>query len=70
LIMVDELAVGALSRVVIVGAGLAGLGCAFRLWRRHGNLRFAGEHTSVNYQGYMEGALRSGYRCAREITQG
>jgi protoporphyrinogen oxidase len=22
--------------VVIVGSGLAGLGCAFRLWRRHG----------------------------------
>jgi monoamine oxidase len=36
--------------------------------RRHGNLHFAGEHTSVNFQGYMEGALRSGYRCAAEIT--
>ena len=36
--------------------------------RRHGNLRFAGEHTSVNFQGFMEGALRSGYRCAREIA--
>jgi monoamine oxidase len=35
--------------------------------RRHGNLHFAGEHTSVNFQGYMEGALRSGYRCAAEI---
>ena len=23
-------------RVVIVGAGLAGLGCAFRLWHAHG----------------------------------
>src|ERR1022692_734479 len=23
-------------RVVIVGSGLAGLGCAYRLWRRHG----------------------------------
>jgi monoamine oxidase len=34
---------------------------------RHGNLHFAGEHTSVNFQGYMEGALRSGYRCAAEI---
>ena len=38
--------------------------------RRHGGLHFAGEHTSVNYQGYMEGALRSGYRCAAEITGG
>jgi monoamine oxidase len=37
---------------------------------RHGGLHFAGEHTSVNFQGYMEGALRSGYRCAAEITGG
>ena len=38
--------------------------------RRHGNLHFAGEHTSLNFQGYVEGALRSGYRCAAEITSG
>jgi monoamine oxidase len=38
--------------------------------RRHGGLHFAGEHTSVNFQGYLEGALRSGYRCAAEITGG
>jgi monoamine oxidase len=37
--------------------------------RRSGNLHFAGEHTSVNFQGYMEGALRSGYRCATEIAR-
>jgi monoamine oxidase len=36
--------------------------------RRSGNLHVAGEHTSVNFQGYMEGALRSGYRCAAEIA--
>jgi monoamine oxidase len=36
--------------------------------RRHGHLHFAGEHTSVNFQGFMEGALRSGYRCASEIA--
>jgi monoamine oxidase len=36
--------------------------------RRHGNLHFAGEHTSVNFEGYVEGALLSGYRCAAEIT--
>jgi monoamine oxidase len=36
--------------------------------QRHGNLHFGGEHTSGNFQGYMEGALRSGYRCAREIA--
>jgi flavin-dependent amine oxidoreductase/putative NAD(P)-binding protein len=38
--------------------------------RRHGDLHFASEHTSGNFQGYMEGALRSGYRCAREIGGG
>jgi hypothetical protein len=32
------------------------------------NLHFAGEHTSVDFQGYMEGAVRSGYRCAAEIA--
>ena len=36
--------------------------------RREGNLHFAGEHTSVNFQGYIEGALRSGQRCADEIA--
>jgi monoamine oxidase len=36
--------------------------------RREGNLHFAGEHTSVNYQGYIEGGLRSGQRCADEIA--
>ena len=36
--------------------------------RQHGNLHFGGEHTSVNFQGYMEGALRSGYRCAAEVA--
>jgi monoamine oxidase len=37
---------------------------------RLGNVHVAGEHTSVNFQGYMEGALRSGYRCAAEIAGG
>jgi monoamine oxidase len=36
--------------------------------RRHGNLHVAGEQTSVDFQGFMEGALRSGYRCAAEIV--
>jgi monoamine oxidase len=35
--------------------------------KREGNLHFAGEQTSLNFQGYIEGALRSGYRCAAEI---
>ena len=34
---------------------------------REGNLHFAGEQTSVNFQGYIEGGLRSGYRCAGEV---
>jgi monoamine oxidase len=38
--------------------------------QRRGNVHFAGEHTSVDFQGYMEGALRSGYRCAREVLPG
>jgi monoamine oxidase len=32
-----------------------------------GNIHFAGEHTSPAFQGYMEGAVRSGARAAREI---
>ena len=33
-----------------------------------GALHFAGEHTAPNYQGYLEGAVRSGRRCAAEIA--
>ena len=33
-----------------------------------GALHFAGEHTEPNFQGYMEGAVRSGVRCADEIA--
>jgi monoamine oxidase len=36
--------------------------------RQEGRLHFAGEQTSLNYQGYIEGGLRSGYRCAEEIA--
>ncbi|MEO8926432.1 MAG: NAD(P)/FAD-dependent oxidoreductase [Caulobacteraceae bacterium] len=35
--------------------------------QRAGNLHFAGEHTSLQFQGYMEGALQSGERAAAEI---
>jgi monoamine oxidase len=38
--------------------------------QREANLHFAGEQTSVNFQGYVEGGLRSGYRCADEISGG
>ena len=35
-----------------------------------GNLNFCGEHTSTEAQGYLEGAVASGERVAREIRQG
>ncbi len=35
-----------------------------------GNCHFAGEHTSYTYQGYMEGAVKSGERAAMEIVAG
>lgn len=42
---------------------------ALRDWlaRPSGRLAFAGEHTSVRWQGYMNGALESGKRAAAEI---
>ncbi len=36
--------------------------------QREQNLHFAGEQTSINFQGYVEGGLRSGYRCAHEVA--
>lgn len=36
---------------------------------QEGAIHFAGEHTSVDYQGFIEGAVRSGERAAREIHQ-
>ena len=32
-----------------------------------GNLFFAGEHTSAEFNGYMEGAAESGERAAKEV---
>lgn len=42
---------------------------ALRLWlaRPHGRIAFAGEHTSTQWQGYMNGAVESGLRAAAEI---
>jgi len=34
---------------------------------RQGNVHFAGEHCSVPYQGFMEGAAREGMRAAHEV---
>ncbi len=33
-----------------------------------GGIHFAGEHTSLGYQGYLEGAVESGERAAREVA--
>jgi monoamine oxidase len=42
----------------------------FRAWlsRPAGRLFFAGEHTSIKWQGYMNGAVESGRRAAAEIA--
>jgi len=34
---------------------------------RQGNIHFAGEHCSVNFQGFMEGGAQEGQRAAAEI---
>lgn len=34
-----------------------------------GNIYFAGEHTSVEFNGYMEGAVESGERAAQEVIR-
>jgi monoamine oxidase len=39
------------------------------LSRRAGRLVFAGEHTSRAWQGYMNGAVESGLRAARELIE-
>jgi monoamine oxidase len=38
------------------------------LARPHGRIVFAGEHTSLRWQGYMNGAVESGQRAAAEIV--
>jgi len=59
----------------LVGGGYAYLDPAFDpawlplLGRRAGRIAFAGEHTSSEHQGYMEGAVGSGLRAAREILE-
>ena len=58
----------------LVGGGYAvfppGFDPALRAWLRRpaGRLVFAGEHTSDRWQGYMNGAVESGYRAAAEIA--
>ena len=36
---------------------------------REGPVHFAGEHTSTQSQGYLNGAVESGQRAAREVLQ-
>jgi monoamine oxidase len=54
-------------------AGYAVFGPEFRpewraeLSRAFGRIVFAGDHTSRKWQGYMNGAVESGQRAAREI---
>jgi monoamine oxidase len=38
-----------------------------KIGERNGNLLFAGGHTSVDFQGYMEGAAESGIRAAEAL---
>ena len=35
--------------------------------KRQGNCHFAGEHTSIDFQGYLNGAVESGERVVSEI---
>jgi monoamine oxidase len=35
--------------------------------RRQGTCHFAGEHTSIDFQGYLNGAVETGERAAAEI---
>ncbi len=44
-------------------------------WKEHlarpeGRIHFAGEHTSLEYAAWIEGAVRSGYRAAEEVNAG
>lgn len=56
--------------------GYAVFDSAFDPWRRdalaqpHGRIAFAGEYTSLRWQGYVNGAVESGLRAAGEIRQG
>ena len=42
----------------------------WRAWlaRPAGRIVFAGEHTSIKYQGYMNGAIETGLRAAAEVA--
>ena len=48
---------------------MASIAPELRAWlsRPHKRIVFAGEHTSIRWQGYMNGAVESGKRAAAEI---
>jgi monoamine oxidase len=58
----------------LAGGGYAYFDPGFRpIWRDllarpSGRIAFAGEHTSVRWQGYMNGAVESGQRAAADIA--
>lgn len=58
----------------LVGGGYAvfppGFDPLLRAWLRRpaGRILFAGEHTADQWQGYMNGAVESGYRAAAEVA--
>ena len=35
----------------------------------HGHVHWAGTETATRYSGYLEGAVRSGYRAAEEVDK-
>ena len=56
------------------GYASPGLGEIFKIGQAltkpfHGLLYFAGEHTQMDFFGYMEGALRSGVRAAEDLIR-
>ena len=41
----------------------------YGLSRPYGRVFFAGEHTSLRWQGYMNGAVETGLRAAEEVAR-
>jgi monoamine oxidase len=59
---------------IMTGYAAPGKGDIFTIGEKlsepfHGRLFFAGEHTQMDFFGYMEGALRSGLRAAHQLVR-